>query len=55
MASGIIGVFVFIVVGGIAGYIYRTDPQLVLGETTLAALLWNGTRNRYTNNETQED
>lgn len=54
-----VGLFVLLLVSAVAlalsAYIYRNDPELVLGEITLVRLLWNGTRNRYTNNETQED
>lgn len=39
----------------LATYIYRNDPDLVLGEVTLFTLLWKGTRRRYTSNETKED
>lgn len=39
----------------VAGYIYRNDRELVLGEMTLLSLLWNGTRKRYSNNEAQEE
>lgn len=40
---------------GFAAYVYRNDPELVLGEMTLATLLWKGAKQRYSNNETQED
>ena len=38
-----------------AVYIYKNDPNLVLGELTLISVLLNGTRNRYISNETKED
>lgn len=47
----IVGLIAF----GFAVYVYRNDPELVVSETTLASLLWKGSRNRYSNNENQED
>lgn len=53
--GGAVLAFVIAVAAMFAVYTYRNDPDLVLGEITMVSLLWKGSRNRYTNNETEED
>lgn len=43
-------VFTFILSFAFATYVYRVDPDLVLGEVTLLKLLVTGLRNRFRTN-----
>jgi hypothetical protein len=47
--------FLFALLGLFATYVYRVDPDLVLGEITLIKLLINGLRHRYRTNEAVGD
>lgn len=50
----VIGLALFVAVTA-AVYMYRNDPNLVLGEITLISLLWKGARRCHVTNETTED
>lgn len=55
VAGAAVWVVTLILSFAFATYVYRVDPDLVLGEITLIKLLINGLRHRYRTNEAVGD